>query len=346
MNVKDCVKYFLWFYLFLGSYICLADDIDVYGTSDENSKKILNAYGQSLLSLEKKKLLLNIQHRDNTSLKKTYQQLIDNIKHQFKLSSVNVDTVFYPHNQQLYTTINICDPKVTHGLSKGAPEKPYRLPQKPDVVDNMYAFTKKALDFLIAHPQYANRMDCKDYHCITPEHTYFAKDLAYFRAEVPRRQSFIQYTIVNDPNLARRRSAIFLLGFLRKPDAIAANLQLALQDKNSFIRHDALRVFGELYIKYPHVQVPVHKVIDSTYSCDEAERNKALILLNAMAEDKQYQPVLIKEAGAQLVRLLKLKQPNNHDEAYQILRKISNKDYPEYADSDWQNWLQRQALVQ
>jgi len=346
MNVKDCVKYSLWFYLFLGSHICLADDIDVYGTSDENNEKILNAYGQSLLSLEKKKLLLNIQHRDNTSLKKPYQQFIDNIEHQFKLSSVNVDTVFYPHNQQFYTTINICDPKVTHGLSKGAPEKPYRLPQKPDVVDNMYAFTKKALDFLIAHPQYANRMDCKDYHCITPEHAYFAKDLAYFRTEAPKRQSFIQYTIVNDTNLARRRSAIFLLGFLRNPDAIAANLQLALQDKNSFIRHDALRVFGELYKKCPHVQVPVHKVIDSTYSCDEAERNKALILLNAMAEDKQYQLVLIKEAGAQLIRLLKLKQPNNHDEAYQILRKISYKDYSEHAYLDWQNWLQSQAHVQ
>lgn len=346
MNVKDCVKYSLGFYLFLGSHICLADDIDVYGTSDENSEKILNAYGQSLLSLEKKKLLLNIQHRDNTSLKKPYQQLIDNIEHQFKLSSVKVDTVFYPHNQQFYTTINICDPKVTHGLSKGAPEQPYRLPQKPDVVDNMYAFTKKALDFLIAHPQYANRMDCKDYHCITPEHVYFAKDLAYFRTEVPKHQSFIQYTIAHDTNLARRRSAIFLLGFLRNPDAIAANLQLALQDKNSFIRHDALRVFGELYTKYPRVQVPVHMVIESTYSCDEAERNKALILLNAMAEDKQYQPVLIKEAGAQLIRLLKLKQPNNHDEAYQILRKISHQKYSEHAYSDWQNWWQSQVLVQ
>jgi hypothetical protein len=139
--------------------------------------------------------------------------------------------------------------------------------------------------------------------------------------------------------LARRRAAIFLLGYFKNPEEIAKILNQVLTDDNSYIRHDALRVYGELYPKYPSLDVPVALVVNSIYSCNEAERNKALIFLNELASNPKYQEIMIDTAGAQLITLLRLKQPNNHNFAYQILQKLSHKPFNDQDYSKWEQWL-------
>lgn len=40
-----------------------------------------------------------------------------------------------------------------------------------------------------------------------------------------------------------------------------------------------------------------------------------------------------------LVEMLALKQPNNHDFAYRILKQVSGRDLGEHAVESWRAWL-------
>ena len=91
--------------------------------------------------------------------------------------------------------------------------------------------------------------------------------------------------------------------------------------------------------------VNLTKVISSLSSCHVDERNKTLILLNTLAKQPVYQDRITRLAGAQLLNLLKLQQPNNHQFAYQILKKLSGKSYGERDYALWQAWLDQALTV-
>ncbi|WP_019217962.1 hypothetical protein [Legionella tunisiensis] len=69
------------------------------------------------------------------------------------------------------------------------------------------------------------------------------------------------------------------------------------------------------------------------------DRNKALSVLAKAAEsrdDKNY----YSKGGDKLLAILKLKQPNNHEIAYIILKKISGKNFGENNIDAWKKWLE------
>jgi hypothetical protein len=321
------------------SCIVHGSNIDIYGASPQMALTILKDYGDKVSTLEQKRIKFLISHRETINQEQSIKKLIAEISSKYKLPPVTIDSIYYPDKKQVFTTINICDPRLTKGLIKDSAIFNYQVSKNPDVVDKMIMFLPKAAAFIVLHPEYTNKLNCLDYQCITPEHPEFEKDLAYFRGTVPKQQRFIEATIEKDPVNERRRAAIFLLAYLKNPEEIARVLNTVLDDENSYVRHDGLRVYGELYAKAHISDVPVAKIIKSLYSCNTAERNKALIFLNELAKEPKYQTAIIEQAGEQLMTLLELRQPNNHDFAYQILRKISHKDYSDKDYAKWQLWL-------
>jgi hypothetical protein len=299
-----------------------SSNIDVYGARKDIAQHIIKQYGDLVRQLEQVRLSKTIHHQTTLVEEKRLNQIVQNIKKQYHFSQIAVDSVYYPDKQQSYTTINICDPKFTRGLSKGSKGVVYQVPAKPDLVDQMIIFINKAVAYMVSHPEDANRLICRDLQCITPENKSFSKDLTYFRQQVPKQFKFIQHTIFHDPILQRRRAAIFLLAYYKDINQVASLLARCLDDDNSYIRHDALRVFGEMYPKHPDFEVPIGKVIRSSYSCDAAERNKALIFLNELARYSTFHSDLLNERR-HLQTLQQLIQPNNNLYAKRILKKIS-----------------------
>jgi hypothetical protein len=315
-----------YFFIFIGMFLVyskvFSSNIDVYGARKDIAQYIIKHYGDSVRQVEQARLLKTIHHQATVLEQKRLNQIVGDIKKQYHYSQIAVDSVYYPDKQESFTTINICDPHFTHGLLKGSKGAMYQIPAKPDLIDQMIVFINKAVDYMVSHPEDANRLICRDLQCITPENKYFAEDLTYFRQQVPKQLQFIKHTIFNDSILQRRRAAIFLLAYHKDIDLVASLLERCLDDDNSYIRHDALRVFGEMYPKHPNFKVPIEKVIRSTYSCDEAERNKALIFLNELASHPKYHMALLNEVG-HLKTLGQLIQPNNHLYAERILKKIT-----------------------
>jgi hypothetical protein len=81
---------------------------------------------------------------------------------------------------------------------------------------------------------------------------------------------------------------------------------------------------------------PFIALLDSPYTLD---RNKSLMVLSEVAKKNKYQQEILQKSQDKLIQLLALKQPNNHEFAYKILKEISKKDFNEYDTEAWRLWL-------
>jgi hypothetical protein len=68
-----------------------------------------------------------------------------------------------------------------------------------------------------------------------------------------------------------------------------------------------------------------------------------LATIDGLATRPENKNIHIREAGPKLIEILKLLQPNNHDFAYAILKKISGKDFGERNYEAWGRWLHSQT---
>lgn len=295
-----------------------AGDIDVYGLDKNDATKLLNTWGKAIYQTEKmywkQRLAHQLTPEDERAWQKTQQDFIAKIKQRFESQTVLIESVYYPDTNNLFTTISLDKMPLYQ-----PPTPVVQARTHPDVLDKLLAFIPKATQFVLDHPEYTNALNCLDYHCITPEHPYFKADLSYFRDAVPRQQDMILEVLNHSADISRRRAAIFALGYLKHPQTIVNVLERHLNDPSTFIRHDCLRVYGELLAKAPEVKVDIDKILPCLFSVYEAERNKTLIVLLHLVKQNRYKRIIAANASNQLWRLKDLKQPNNHDLACQIL---------------------------
>jgi hypothetical protein len=307
--------------LITSSYGIFADNIDVFGANEELAAKILKYHRQAVFdfqqSLKKARLpgfFSNIEHKN---LKQKNQIEIKIAKH-FHLPGVRLDTVYYP-DQSLFTTIEVLSkPQNKLKLDVYRPLPPY------DLIDKMLFFQEQAIQLYLDNPPLAKDIRCQDFHCIVPEHSRLQKELEYFRRTVPLQQEQIDAALQDEKYLMRQRAAIFLLTYCRNHAFISKSLTSLLNHPNRFIQHDALRVLGEFLKHYPHTRVSIHKISEFLQSDDVAVRHKALIVLEILAHEPQNHQLIKINAQAALLRLLKLKQPNNHNLAQKILNLMTD----------------------
>lgn len=322
------------------SFICFnvyADDVDVYGATEQMSLSILKRYGEKVLSLEKELIQARLHQEPVKGFLKKQYVLQQQIQNKYHIKRVNFETVYYPKDRSIYTTIQLFD----HDFPRWDAYPDYQAKKGHDVVDDMILFTEKIPQLYVKYPKFADNPTCKDFQCIVPDDPVVENDLEHFRKMVEKYPKFVVNTIENDPILDRRRAAIFLLAYFKDPHQIAQILEKTLCDKNYYIRHDTLRVYGELYPKAPDIEFDINRVLLSLKADHVAERNKALIFINEIVTHQKYQQEVKQQAALQLVKLLRLKQPNNHDLAYEILVKISRHPYSAQAITVWDEWAHK-----
>ena len=111
------------------------------------------------------------------------------------------------------------------------------------------------------------------------------------------------------------------------------------------MKNNAIRVIGETMNRanISNINmVPFLNLLNSPYNTD---RNKALYVLLAAAESPSSKKLIIQQGSRNLLAMLKLKQPNNHDISYQLLKKISGKDFGEYNSIAWEKWIMEEQNV-
>ena len=100
-----------------------------------------------------------------------------------------------------------------------------------------------------------------------------------------------------------------------------------------------MRAIGATMVKDKISEIDVTPFLDALDSPYTTDRNKALYVLFSAATSETSKRLILQKGGDKLLALVQLKQPNNHDWAYQILKKISGKDFGATNVVAWTAWV-------
>lgn len=316
--------------------------MDIYGANSSKSTAIIQKYFKKITEIERNVLDLSKLSEDEYNvLKKNKKQLIHLLMQEGNFLYVDFNTVFYQDTPNIYTTVEVIEQKDIDRLnfvtSLSSVDK-YSSKTTPDLIDSMTDYLNLGMDL------YFNKLTVEDdkcpvYHCtIGFDHPKLKPYLMTFNRGAVTQKQLILDTLRHDQSSERRAAAAFLVGHFQNPHEIIKILLPCLYDQNPQVRNNIIRVIGTTMKTAKIYQIdalPFVKLLNSPY---ETDRNKSLYILIEIANLPVEKEKIIKNGRFILLKLLALKQPNNHDEAYKLLKIISNKSY---ADTDiiaWQNW--------
>ncbi|KTD25395.1 Uncharacterised protein [Legionella lansingensis] len=326
--------------------------VDVYGTSQEESDKILKEYARQVNEISESIILNTQEGHGKDKEKKTHKALIKNeklikeIKDKYHFLYVDFSTIIYFDNKHNYfTTIEVVKAnnprrmRFIRRINKVEVSKGNKN-HRQDIIDTMVQYHRMEAEWLRNKKLQPIKGKCPAYHC-TPgfAHQKLKPYLKIFNTAAITEKQFILNTLKNDTDAERRAAAAFLVGHFSNPKEIISVLLPAIKDKSSYVRNNVMLMIattmGLADIHQVDVQ-PFINYLDSPYATD---RNKALGILSEAIESNTAKKMVIKNGEKRLIKLLQLKQPNNHDLAYLILKKISGKDFGEYNILAWKRWF-------
>jgi hypothetical protein len=144
-------------------------------------------------------------------------------------------------------------------------------------------------------------------------------------------------------NPTRRASAVLLVGHFTDPKEIINTLLPYINDEDSTVRNNSMRVIATTLVKAKRLTLDVRPFLELLNSPYLTDRNKALFILYNLSISARVRAACIKSA-VRLVALLALKQPNQHDTAYLLLKQISGQDFGEHNVPAWRQWARLQQL--
>jgi hypothetical protein len=185
---------------------------------------------------------------------------------------------------------------------------------------------------------------CAVLHCAPgSDHPSLRAETERFTREVPKYRQQILRVLRSDRDPQNRAAAAFLLGHLQDAQWVANALSPATTDPNATVRNNALRVLIMLAHRTPPVSIPLAPILRALQFPATSDRNKAGYVLAALADRPENREPIRRQVGPVLLEMLQLEQPNNHDPAFEVLRKISGRDFAERDYAAWRDWLNSPA---
>jgi hypothetical protein len=323
--------------------------IDFYETNKEKSQLILNKYSKKIISIEqrlKQDSPFLSQNSDMSKYEKANRDLSkleSEIKKSFGFDYISIENVRYPNNSNLYITISTIESNQPEKL-KYVNAKPINTKvtnKKSDVVNQMIEFESLTMPYMFSKKTFSKKeLECPVFHCIsTFENPKFKPYLKVFNDAAQNHLDELVYVLNNDKDPERRAAAIFIIGHLKDPNKIIEILLPQINSSYGLVRNNAMRAIASTIEKshiYDINPLPFIKLLNSPFVAD---RNKSLLVLKQISKSDKHKYEIIKYGKDKLIANLRLKQPNNHNESYAILKEVSGKNYSDLDINGWEKWL-------
>jgi hypothetical protein len=245
-----------------------------------------------------------------------------------------------------YLTFDFVDRKDAARRMPFHPE-PTGVYADPDgLIADWRRYAAKVHELFSARKMSTRRVDCPAMHCWGDATHPEVKELAAtFAPRVAKHVTELSKILVDDREGGDRAAAAFLLAYAPDRPAVLRMLVSAFRDPDALVRNNAMRVAADVAHHHPELEVPIEPVLDMLDYPDTTDRNKSSAVLHYILKQpgkEHLRPLVRKRAGAILIAMLRLQQPNNHDFAYGILKILSGQDFGERAYAAWETWLASQ----
>lgn len=335
--------------------------VDIHGLQGVSAQRLLQEYAPKIAVLETELMRLLLHMNQSSSQLRRYRclirrkkRLIRSIQDQGQFGFVDLQTVYYPNDKNSYTTLEIID----HPQSKRMryinhvsqnhfvyflSTMRYQMAAmyQRDLITQMLQYQTWVMQLLLTHQLDNDSQECPIYHCIASFHDPRLRPyLTVFQQGVITQKLLIIMTLHHDKNPHRRAAAALLVGHFQDPKEIISLLSTCVDDPDTEVRNNVLRVMATTLYKSHLTQIdssPFIRLLDSPYVTD---RNKALSILIMLADDPIVQAQILHQGVAHWMDLLRLTQPDNHDLAYTLLKKVSHQHFGEFQLEKWSKWLE------
>lgn len=305
--------------------------IDIFGTRQITLEALLVTHGDELRKFREPTF-------DRKALLAKIGQLGD-----FVHVSPSLIGYYKPEGMKYYLTLDFVD---RSDASRRMPflHAPTGTYQDPEgLLADWQTYESKLHELWRSQRMGFSRVPCPAFHCLgDPTHPEVKQLADRFAARAPAHVEDLAAILRDDKNVENRGAAAYLLAYSKDGPALVKILVPAFRDSSSLVRNNSMRVVHDIAAYHPELEVPLEPVLEALDYPDTTDRNKASAILDALLKRpdaaRLHCPIATR-AGATLLAMLRLQQPNNHDFAYSILKAISGNDFGERDDAAWEAWL-------
>lgn len=309
--------------------------VDVFDTEPSTVERVVARHGDALRALA----------HDHSDAR--IDAAIDEIRRDGGYAYVHPAMVTYyePRGETAYLTIDIVDLQDARRRMPFAPPPTGSYPDPGGLIATWKAYADEFHELVRQGARFKPPIECPWFHCLgDPRHPALRALADRVAAGVPGHVDELATILRDDRDATHRAAAAFVLAYATDGRTVVDDLVPALHDADATVRNNAMRVLAEIALHHPEVDVPVAPVLEALAYPATTDRNKASAILDRLLDHPgaaALYPRVIREAGRTLIAMLRLRQPNNHDFAYRILKKISGQVHGERDLARWEAWLAR-----
>jgi hypothetical protein len=180
---------------------------------------------------------------------------------------------------------------------------------------------------------------CPVLHCVAPfSLPELAPYLPVFNDGASRHEKELYEIVSRHRDGEHRAAALSLLAHTNNAKKLLPVLGGAIHDPYEGVRNNAMRIMMEMAASAPNRDYPVKDLIAALEFPSSQDRNKSAYVLRALVQSPRYRAAIDKQAVPSLLKLLRLRQANNHDPAYEILKTLSGKTFGDRDYKAWESW--------
>ena len=342
--MKPIVKTLLSTFILIACYCVQAQSdrnieglagFDIFGTQQLSLDDIDNS------TMNKLRLLVKVntdnQYEEFLKLKKEIQDDLHK-KGNFSYIELSFITYFKP-NPGRYLTIDFVDTKDKEARMPFF-KKPTGSYSDPGGSLSLWEEYMNTAWKLIKSGDFEYQKSCPVFHC-----TFGFEDLRLKKygkqfdelAKLYEKELFV--ILEKDINPQHRANAAFLLAHTGDGEKLINKLKNSVFDPEKVVRNNVIRVLSGMSTNHKQFDYPLNEILTALNFPSTTDRNKASAVLVELSLKDNNKKLIAQKVGGIIIRMLKLKQPNNHDFAYQILKNLSGKDYGSRNYKKWEEWL-------
>ena len=338
-----CLFFFL--YLFHVAAACPLEpgkigNIDVFGVSPRSIAEVKRCFGPELREYA---TASNIGKQDQAH--ELEAKLERQIKEAggFEAVKITIVNYFEPHvPSDLTFDITLAGKKPA---IEYLPQPSGEIPDPDGLLTSWQEYEKigSALDF---DGQLAGSPPCPAHHCLYGfDHPTLRPYGDKFARQVPADRDELIKVLRMDKDEKKRSSAAYLLAHLPEAKDVLSTLLPQLRDPSPRVRNSVMRVAALMAEHGEARSVSLEPILPFLASPVLTDRNKAVSIVAALADNKSHRELLIQHSGCDLVRLLETKQPNQNEFAHRALVKLRGEDLGAADPAAWKKWLQTQGVA-
>lgn len=320
--------------------------IDIYGTDKLNKALIKKRYRKTIIDFYQG-LKMNMTQAEQKAFSQTqnrFKKMLAWMRTQGDFALLETSRLSYSNHPGVYFSIDVVESADKKRLSYFRPAPKGDIADPEHLIASWEAYENIGFRMIMNAHRYPKKFKhCPAFHCSWGfEEAAFKPYEAIFMNKVPKHQATLETILREDKNEKKRASAAYLLAHIQNGDELIADLTPAMFDHSSAVRNAALRVLGETVLVYHPKSFPIDSLVTALDFPITTDRNKAIFTLDSLSKNPAFQAEIRRKAAPQVLKLLHSTQPNIHDFAYAILKRLSHKQFGARDYASWQQWMTAQ----